>query len=90
MAATTETRPRPVVPKTNPIVAPLLICSSRDCNEILQPMARKGKGGFVPEAVYVCRTCRYKFTLSLVPALGDCKPLTDAEQDALDVQLQAR
>lgn len=74
---------RPRIPKINPTVAPFLVCSNRDCNEILKPVAVKGKGGFVPDVVYVCPNCEYKFTLSLVPALGECKPLSDAEREAL-------
>ena len=72
------------IPRINPAVAPFVICSNKDCESVLSPRAVKGKGGCVADIVYVCKKCGYKFILSLVPALGDCKALTDEERDRLD------
>lgn len=72
------------IPRINPAVAPFVICSNRDCESVLKPQAVKGKGGCVADIVYVCTNCGYKFTLSLVPALGECKALTEEERDKLE------
>ena len=84
MAVEAPARPRARVPKINPTVAPFVVCSNKDCERLLAPVPKKGKGGFVPDVTYVCENCGYEFTLSLVPALGQCRALTDKERDELE------
>ena len=84
MAVEAPARPRPIVPKINPILAPLLICTNKDCKEVLHPRAVKGQGGFVPDAVYVCPNCAYEFKFSFQPAIGQCRALSDKERDELE------